>query len=471
MKEDGQQPVGAREDTIAAISTSMGEAGIGIVRMSGPDAFFITEKLFEPVDHRSYEPSLNRRLRYGWITDGQKRVDEVLVSFMKGPHTYTAEDITEINAHGGRVSVSRILALALASGARMAEPGEFTRRAFLNGRIDLTQAEAVIDIIDADTEQAQQQAVDQLSGVLSRSLGSLRHELLDLLSQMEYAINFQEDAQEDLPLDPMLQDGDHILDSMRQLLKESKNGRLIREGVATAIVGKPNVGKSSLLNAFLDQERAIVTDIPGTTRDAIEESYQLGGMALRLIDTAGIRETSDVVESIGVDISRQHLENADLVLILLDGSADYSEEDEQLLRQASQKTSIVLLNKEDLPLNLSMKKAKKRWMERTPSMPWVSISAKEGTGLSDLKETILSMLFEEQPKENVAVLSNIRHIDLLKKAERSLFSGLEALRLGMTLDAAEVDFRDAYAKLCEITGQSIGDDVLDTIFSRFCVGK
>lgn len=459
------------EDTIVAISTSLGEAGIGIVRLSGSDAFSITDALFRPKNHQSFSPALNRKLRYGWIEQEGEVVDEVLVSYMKGPHTYTAEDVTEINAHGGAISVQRILALALAHGARLAEAGEFTRRAFLNGRLDLTQAEAVLDIIDAGTEMAQKQAVQQLTGALSSSIGALKEDLLHLLSHVEYAINFMEDAEYDLPVGPMQEEADALLERMASLLETARNGRLVREGIATAIVGRPNVGKSSLLNALLHQERAIVTDIPGTTRDAIEERVQLDGVALRLIDTAGIRKTDDVVESIGVGISRRHLEEADLVLVMLDGSREPSEEDEEILASVSEKTALVLLNKEDVLQNAAWEAVRDKWRKEVPSLPWLSISAREETGLEALKRQIITMMFGTEPKATGAVLTNVRQLDLLRKAEEALREAREAMEAGIALDALDVDLHTAYAHLADITGEGIEEDVLNKIFQDFCVGK
>lgn len=472
MKEPLRTPTGTlRDDTIVAISTSLGEAGIGIVRLSGPDAFAITDRLFHPIDGKAFTPAINRRLRYGWILDGDERVDEVLVSYMRGPHTYTAEDVTEINAHGGAMCVQRILACALEAGARLAERGEFTRRAFLNGRIDLPQAEAVMDLIDAKTEAAQKQALQQLSGALSAQINDLKTAMLHLLSHVEYAINFMEDAEEDLPVAPMIEENKAILKHVDALLKDAHSGRLIREGVATVIIGRPNVGKSSLLNALLRRERAIVTDIPGTTRDAIEESYQLGGIPLRLIDTAGIRDTEDVVESIGVHISRQQLAEADLVLALLDGARDFTDEDENLLEEMGEKPAIILLNKEDLPVSESMHEARQRWEKQKPTIPWISISAKEQTGLEALKDAMLNCIFHGAMPDHTALLSNVRHIDRLKKAQHALKDALQAFEQGVMLDALEVDLRGAYGELAELTGEKVEENVLDKIFQDFCVGK
>lgn len=460
-----------REDTIAAISTSLGPSGIGIVRLSGSDAFAIVNRLFQPADGKPFSPVHHRRLRYGWIVVGDERIDEVLVSCMPGPHTYTAEDVAEINTHGGAVSVKRVLSCVLHGGARLAEAGEFTRRAFLNGRIDLAQAEAVMDIIDAKTEQAQAQALSQLSGELSGEINTIKENMLHLLSHVEYAINFMEDAEEDLPLQPMLDEAETISKRMERLLHESDSGRLIREGIATVIAGRPNVGKSSLLNALLRQERAIVTDIPGTTRDAIEENYVLDGVCLRLIDTAGIRDTEDTVESIGVTISRSHVAQADLILAMLDGSRPFSEEEESFLQEVADRPVIILLNKQDLPLSPSMKSAKDRWQKEKPEISWIALSAKEKTGLDKLKTAILDRIFQGHLPERPVMLSNIRHIDQLTKAREALDAARQALAGGVVLDAAEVDLRESYNCLADITGERAGEEVLDRIFRDFCVGK
>ena len=460
-----------REDTIAAISTSLGPSGIGIVRLSGPDAFAIVQRLFQPADGKPFSPAHHRRLRYGWIVAGDERIDEVLVSCMPGPHTYTAEDVAEINTHGGAVSVKRVLSCVLHGGARLAEAGEFTRRAFLNGRIDLAQAEAVMDIIDAKTEQAQAQALNQLSGELSGEINTIKENMLHLLSHVEYAINFMEDAEGDLPLQPMLDEAETISKRIERLLHEADSGRLIREGIATVIAGRPNVGKSSLLNALLRQERAIVTDIPGTTRDAIEENYVLDGVCLRLIDTAGIRDTEDTVESIGVTISRSHVAQADLILAMLDGSRPFSEEEESFLQEVADRPVIILLNKQDLPFSTSMKNAKDRWQKEKPEIPWIALSAKEKTGLDKLKTAILDRIFQGHVPERPAMLSNIRHIDQLTKAKEALDEARQALADGVVLDAAEVDLRESYNCLADITGERTGEEVLDRIFRDFCVGK
>lgn len=460
------------QDTIAAISTSMGEAGIGIVRISGKDAFSIAEAVFVPAVGKEYEKKYNKKLRYGWIKDGNETIDEVLVSFMEKPHTYTAEDVIEINAHGGAVSVKRILDLILSKGARLAEKGEFTKRAFLNGRMDLTQAEAVIDVIDAKTTTAHEQAVKQLGGSISNEIGELKIKMLEILSHIEYSINFMEDAEEDLPIEPVVEKIENLLEEIQKLLVTSEQGRIIREGIRTVIVGKPNVGKSSLLNALLKYSRAIVTDIPGTTRDSIEESYNLNGIQLRLFDTAGIRETEDVVEALGVDRSRSLMKKADLVLAIVDGSNEISDEDRELFEEAADRPIIFLKNKIDLGVSKSVEDFQKEIEKKYSDMKWVSISAKNGGGIDDLQRTIMDYFFKNSiSHDDGLVITNMRHKKLLENAENDLKQSLGGIKNGFTLDAIEVDCRAAYKKLCEITGEAMDDDVLNRIFQSFCIGK
>lgn len=458
-------------DTIAAIATSTGRSGIGIIRISGKRAFDIANEIFKSRDGKKYSASMNRKLRYGHIIDGQEEVDEVLVSFMKGPNSYTAEDVCEINSHGGLVSLKRILSLVLAKGARPAERGEFTRRAFLNGRIDLAQAEAVKDIIDAKSKIQHEQALSQLKGNLSKKLDILVDKMLDIISRIEYSINFMEDAEEDLSLGPIIEKGHALIEDMEEMIKGSESGRLIREGIATAIIGRPNVGKSSLLNAFLQEERAIVTDIPGTTRDAIEEMYSLDGLYLRLIDTAGLRETDDPVEQIGVGISKKHLDQADLVLVIFDGSLPLNKEDMDILDRASKGRAILLINKSDLSRNPDVDRTLKDIKDKKPNLPIISISARQEEGLDLLKDSIKKLFFSGQENVEFSDLSNIRHIDLMKKALHALKEGIDALEKGISLDACEVDIRESYRKLLEISGRDVDESVLDKIFKDFCVGK
>lgn len=470
-KKMAAAPGTMEEDTIAAIATAVGKAGIGIVRISGSDAFSIVQAVFRPTG-TPLSRTDDRKLRYGHIVCGKKIIDEVLVSFMRGPHTYTAEDVVEINAHGGALSVRRILALVLEKGARFAERGEFTRRAFLNGRIDLAQAEAVRDVIDAQTTRAHEQAVKQLDGKLSKEINRIKDSVLQLLAEMEYGINFMEDAQEELPQEPMQNAARAILASMDALLSSAARGRLLREGIATAIVGSPNVGKSSLLNALLCESRAIVTDIPGTTRDSIEESYDLDGILLRLIDTAGIRETEDRVEAIGVERSRALMREADLILLVLDTARVPQKQDDELVAEAAAGTALLLLNKSDQPTADAFAQKLAQWKTQYPALSWLEISAKTGAGLSRLEEAIRDLFFEGAV-ENAppAALTNLRQAELVRKSRNEVQQTLEDLERGVVLDAVEVSLRSAYRYLCEVTGESMDEKVLDRIFQSFCVGK
>lgn len=458
-------------DTIAAISTALGPAGISIIRLSGPSAFSICEMIFRPYSEKPFRKEEDRKLRMGHILNQEEIVDEVLVSFFIGPNSYTGEDLVEINAHGGRVAVRRILSLLLQKGARLADPGEFTKRAFLNGRIDLTQAEAVKDIIDAKTTRSQRAAEEQLSGKLSGKMKKLKDSFLRLLSQVEYTINFMEDALEDPPLSPTIEKGKVILEEMDRLLKGAETGRLLREGIGTVICGKPNVGKSSLLNALLEDNRAIVTDIPGTTRDAIEESYQIDGLELRLIDTAGIRDTDNLVEAIGVEKSRDLLKKADLALLLFDGSRTLSKEDWSLLKEAEEIPRILLVNKSDLKRDSSIDVFIQEWKKTHPSDPVISISAKEEWGLEELKNAIRTLFFDPDREGEELAITNVRHQRLLEEARDLLKSALEDMQRGIPLDACDVDLSLAYEKLAEITGEEINEDVLNKIFQDFCIGK
>ncbi len=458
-------------DTIAAISTALGPAGISIIRLSGPLAFSICEMIFRPYSGKPFRKEEDRKLRMGHILNQGEIVDEVLVSCFIGPNSYTGEDLVEINAHGGRVAVRRILSLLLQKGARLADPGEFTKRAFLNGRIDLTQAEAVKDIIDAKTTRSQRAAEEQLSGKLSGKMKKLKDSFLRLLSQVEYTINFMEDALEDPPLSPTIEKGKVILEEMDRLLKGAETGRLLREGIGTVICGKPNVGKSSLLNALLEDNRAIVTDIPGTTRDAIEESYQIDGLELRLIDTAGIRDTDNLVEAIGVEKSRDLLKKADLALLLFDGSRTLSKEDWSLLKEAEDIPRILLVNKSDLKRDSSIDVFIQEWKKNHPSDPVISISAKEEWGLEELKDAIRTLFFDPDREGEELAITNVRHQRLLEEARDLLKSALEDMQRGIPLDACDVDLSLAYEKLAEITGEEINEDVLNKIFQDFCIGK
>lgn len=458
------------DDTIAAISTAPGEGAIGIVRISGGDSLPILNKIFEGRKKSNKEGFQSYTLRYGIIHDPENKtvIDEVLVSYMKSPYTYTKEDIVEINCHGGVISIKKILELVLKMGARLAEPGEFTRRAFLNGRIDLTQAEAVIDVIRSKTEAGMHAALKQLEGKLSHNLRCIKDKLLNIMSHIEASIDFPEDDIEEVIQDKLYKDCSEIIKSIDAMISSADTGRIIREGLNTIIVGKPNVGKSSLLNALIEQNRAIVTDIPGTTRDIIEEHLNIAGVPVNIIDTAGIRETEDMIERIGVERTKEYLSKADLVIFILDYSDDVSSDDKEIFDLIKNRKSIILMNKVDLPARTSKEEIEKMF----PNQKIIEVSVKEGKGIDLLKHEIYDIVYSGQVKYSSEVLvTNIRHMDLLMKSKYSLKNALESLSTGIPLDLVSIDINQSLQFLSEITGESIGEDIIDRIFSQFCVGK
>lgn len=451
------------DDTIAAIATPLGQGGIGIVRLSGPEAVSIGRRLFHPARSVRRWPK-PYRLYYGHIRDPQtgRVVDEVLLSYMRAPRSYTRQDVLEINAHGGPVALREILRLCLEAGARPAREGEFTLRAFLNGRLDLAQAEAVLDIVRAKTEAALRVAVDQLSGRLSQAVRAIRQELLNALAYLQAAIDFPE---EDIPpqdIAPTLAEAEARLED---LLAEANRGMIYRQGVRTAIIGRPNVGKSSLLNALLRQDRAIVTPIPGTTRDTIEEMFDLEGIPFVLVDTAGMTETQDFVERLGVERSRRAVEQADLVLLVVDGSAPLTEEDRQAAALAAARPAVVVVNKRDLPRVTAAE-------EILPQAPHLSISALTGEGLPALEALLVEFVLSGQVSTADAPrASNPRHRDLLQRALGHVREARRALREGLPDDFVSIDVSEAVEALGEITGETATEDLLETIFGQFCIGK
>ncbi len=458
------------DDTIAAIATAPGEAGIGIIRISGEKALQIMDRLFKSNQGSLLKDAPTRRLTYGYIFDPstEQKIDEVLAVYMKGPHTYTKEDIVEINCHGGMIPVKRILELVLRNGARMAEAGEFTKRAFLNGRIDLAQAEAVMDLISAKTEKGFDVALEQLEGSLSKEIKRLRNGILELLAHIEVSIDFSEDDIDEVTLDLLLDKSLKIEEELKHMLETADTGKIIREGLNTVIVGKPNVGKSSLLNALLRETRAIVTDIPGTTRDVIEEQLNIKGILLRLMDTAGIRETMDVVEKIGVERTKAFFNKADLVIFVLDASKELTSEDLQIMALLEEKKVLVIINKTDLPIKLDISQVEA--MLKNKSL--IRLSLVENVGLQLLEDAIADMVFKGEVKNRDQVMvSNARHKNSLEKALLSLQEGIEAIKKRLPLDFIEVDYKNAWDFLGEITGESVGEDLLDHIFSNFCIGK
>lgn len=453
------------ERTIAAISTPSGTGGISIVRMSGNKSYEIIKEIFRPIAGKEIDRDEdNRKMRYGNIIglDGEI-IDEVMVCFMKGPYTYTREDICEINCHGSFVSVKKILNLLLDKGCDLAEGGEFTKRAFLNGRIDLSQAEAVLDIINATNELSQKEGVNQLNGALREKINDIRNSLLEALSRLEYSINFTEDG-EDLSPDEIIKYMDEAKLAIDKLLSTSNQGKILRDGINTTIIGKPNVGKSSLLNNLLNENRAIVTDIPGTTRDLITEYISFGDFTLKVNDTAGIRDTEDLVEKIGVDKSIELVDKSDLIIAIFDTSRDFDEEDKKILSLINGKNAIIILNKLDLSPKFDESK-----FGLDHKIVKTSMTNEEGI---DLLEAAITEMFDTKDLKRESVLiTNTRHERLLKEASLKLNESLTDIKRGIPLDACEVDLRGAYDDLGLIIGESVSDEIMDKVFKEFCVGK
>lgn len=457
-------------DTIAAISTAPGEGAIGIVRISGDLAISIASSIYQ-CGTKQLEEQKTHTIHYGHIVDPKSGevYDEVMVSVLRAPKTFTREDIVEINCHGGIVAINRVLQLVLRMGARLAEPGEFTKRAFLNGRIDLSQAEAVMDLIRAKTDKSMQLAMRQLDGELSHLIQNLRQEILNTLAQVEVNIDYPEyDDVEEMTLQLLREKTQQVLQGIRALLNTASQGKILRDGLKTAIVGRPNVGKSSLLNVLLREEKAIVTDIAGTTRDTIEEYVNVRGVPLQLIDTAGIRETDDIVEKIGVERSRKALKEADFVLLLLNQSETLQEEDIRLLETTKGMKRIILFNKTDLPSKLSTEDIAPYAQEEEI----VTTSMLNKEGIDQLEEKIAGYFFQGQMNERDATyLSNTRHIALLEKAEQALVEVQNGIEMEMPVDLIQIDFTRAWDLLGEITGDSVQDELLTQLFSQFCLGK
>ncbi len=457
------------EDTIAAISTPVGHSGIGIVRLSGKDSIKITDKIFVSPRKKSLKQTPSHRIIYGHIINLNKEIiDEVLVSVMKAPSTYTKEDVVEINCHGGPVPIRRILELTLKAGARLAEPGEFTRRAFLNGRIDLTRAEAVLDIINALTDQGQKAAVEQLRGKLSKKIETLREKLIKLTAFVEAYIDFPEEDVELPSLKDMKKMALKIQKFLRQLIESSQYGMILREGLKTAIIGRPNVGKSSLLNALLEQDKAIVTEAPGTTRDVIEDYLNIQGIPVKIMDTAGIREVKDIAEKEGVKRSLMAMKNADLVLTILDGSEDLHDTDKELIGKRNQKNTILVINKIDLPQKIRLSEIR---TEEELDRQVVKVSAIKKRGLKELKNKIAETTLKGKTFDSMNVVTNIRHVHALKKALASVNSFIEGITKKTYPEFLAVELRDALDAIGEIQGITTPEDILNKIFSDFCIGK
>ena len=456
------------KDTIAAISTATGEAGIGIVRMSGEDSVEIAEKVFRHIGNKNLTEIKNRMMSYGHIIDeNEKVIDEVLIVKMMAPNTYTRENMVEIYTHGGIISVRRVLNLLLDNGARIAEAGEFTKRAFLNGRLDLSQAEAVIDIIKAKTDESFDQSIKQLEGSLTGIITEISDEVTKMMGIIIANIDFPEDDVEEYQYETLLNDAKKVKENINSLIEGSSRGRLLRDGINTVILGKPNVGKSSLLNAMLRYEKAIVTDIPGTTRDIIEDYVNLDGILLKITDTAGIRETEDKVEAIGVSRAVKSIEGADLIIAIFDGSEKFDENDEEILKLLESKKSIVLVNKADLESKNSEDELKNFFGSRD----YMNVSIKKGTIL-DIENKIKDMFFSGDLKaKEEFYINNLRHVRALKEAVKFIDSAIEGLETREFLDCIEVDLRGALDELGNITGETTTEDILDKVFSEFCIGK
>jgi tRNA modification GTPase len=455
-------------DTIAAVATSLGEGGIAIIRVSGSNALQIVSKIFKGKNDKDIKDIKSYTMRYGFIYDIEKNevVDEVIVSFMKGPKSFTAEDTIEINCHGGIVATNRVLEEVIKAGARIAEPGEFTKRAFLNGRIDLSQAEAVIDIIRAKTELSMKSALAQAEGRISKEIKVIRHQLLGIIAHIEATVDFPEEDLEETTSDITSIQLKNVLGEVAKLIASAGEGKIIREGLDTVIVGKPNVGKSSLLNALLMENRAIVTEIAGTTRDIIEEFISIDGVPVKIVDTAGIRETEDIVEKIGVEKSKEKISNADLVILMLDLSRELDKEDVEIIDFIKDRKHIVILNKSDLPVKLDRDSLKELNSEYI-----IEISAKTGNGLESLKDSIKQLFFSGEVTSKDTMITNARHKEALVRAKESCNQALSALRNTSAIDLASIDVRNAWMSLGEITGETLEEDIIDKIFSEFCIGK
>lgn len=456
------------EDTIAAVATAYGEGGIGIIRISGENSLSILKEVFDPAADNKEITS--RRMTYGKIIDkdADQIIDEVLAVYMKGPKTYTAEDVVEINCHGSMVSLRKTLALVLRKGARLAEPGEFTKRAFLNGRLDLSQAEAVIDVIKAKTDKSFDVALSQLEGTLSTKISEIRARLLDLLVDITVNIDYPDEDIEYITYEKLEKNISSIGEMIEKLLSTASTGRMIREGIRVAIVGKPNVGKSSLMNGLLKETRAIVTEVPGTTRDTIEEAISIRNIPVYLVDTAGIRETDDMVEKIGIEKSKEAFNNSDFVIFILDGSVPISQEDREIAEYLKTRKSLVLINKSDLTQAFTHDEVK----EMIPDAKIIETSFIMGEGINDIEEFIEEMVYGGEIVQSESLMvNNVRHIELLNKGRDSLRDALNMTQMKEALDFIEIDVKNAYEFLGEIIGETVSDDIIDEVFARFCLGK
>ncbi len=453
------------EDTIAAISTAMGEGGIGIIRISGNRALDILIEIFDGAKNKEIK---NRYFNYGKIVKGKETIDEVLIVYMKAPNTYTCEDVVEINCHGSMISQKKILALVLEKGARLAEPGEFTKRAFINGRLDLSQAEAVIDLIKAKTEVGFDVAVNHLEGGFSGVIADIRNDLLDVLAQITVNIDYPDEDIEDVLYKTLESNLKLIKTKIDELINTAETGRIITEGINVAIVGKPNVGKSSLMNSIIGENRVIVTDIPGTTRDTIEEKVSISGIPIILTDTAGIRESDNEIEKHGIMRSKDKFNQADLVILVLDNSKDIEEEDLVILKHIKDKKVLVIINKIDLENKIN----KEKIQELIPNATLINTSIKNNEGIRNVEIAIEELFIKGNIKQNSSyTVNNIRHKDLLNKAASSISDGIKQIENFVPLEIVEIDINNSYRELGEIIGETVDDEIIDRVFSKFCLGK
>lgn len=452
--------------TIAAISTSPGVGGIGIVRMSGEECFDILEKIFKPKSKSKIEAY---KMKYGYIQNPQtgEIIDEVLVSYFISPKSYTTENMCEINTHGSQVVMKKILEICLENGARLAQPGEFTKKAFLNGRIDLSQAEAVIELINSKTEKEAEALVQQLEGELSRKIKEIKNDVLTLLTEIEVTIDYPEYDIEEVTNKKAIDSLNTIKSKLEKLEKTSKNGKIIKEGIRTAIIGKPNAGKSSLLNAILKEERAIVTEYEGTTRDTIEEYISVSGIPLKIIDTAGIRNAQDEIEKIGIKKSREIAENSELIIAIFDNSKKMTQDDREILEIIKDKTAIIVLNK----IDLSESNIERQEIEKL-GKPIIEISALNQNGIEGLYDEINNLFqLDELKVEDGATITNVRHLELIRRAKENAVKALETIEMNMPIDIISINIKEIIESLNEITGENATEDLINDIFSKFCLGK
>ncbi len=456
-----------KTDTIAAIATAMSNSGIGIVRVSGEDAFEIIDRIYKGKKGKVLSKEESHTIHYGYIVDENETIDEVLVMLMRGPRSFTGEDTVEINCHGGVFVVKKILETVIKYGARPAEPGEFTKRAFLNGKMDLSQAEAVIDVIHSQNEYALKSSISQLKGSMQKKIQEIRSEILYHTAFIETALDDPEHISVDGYGKTLKEVVEKLLISINHLLKKADDGRMIKEGIKTVILGKPNAGKSSLLNVLIGEERAIVTDIEGTTRDVLEEYIQLHGITLHMMDTAGIRNTEDIVEKIGVDKAKNMANDADLIIYVVDASRPLDENDQEIMNMIQDKNAIILLNKSDLDTVVT-----KNMIQSYIEKPMIEISAKEESGITELEDTLKKMFFHGSLTFNDEVyITNVRHKSAIQDAKSSLEKVIVSIENDMPEDFYSIDLMDAYDSLGSITGETIGEDLVNEIFSKFCMGK